>query len=355
MDLLSKCAASLVVSALTVAGVSADIRWLEKDHDFGLMKEVAGPKTGMSRFVNTGPDTVSIVEVRPSCGCTSAEFTEDALAPGDTAVIRYTYDPAMRPGKFAKHVMVTLSDGRRKSIAISGNVLGTPESLATLYPVEAGRLRLSDAVLSLGEVTWGRSPVTFVNAYILSADSVMPAATCAAKGVGLKQSSRKAGPGDVVTFSISFDSRAAGHYGDVEIPVKITDGADGDVTVPVRAFVVPDVEYLAMRQQGKSPVANITPTIVELGERMTGGALHADITVRNGGGGPLNILAVGSKSEALSFGKLPKPVKPGKTARIRMDVDINDLPSGPFRIPIIIVTDDPAHPVVTIHASGLRQ
>ena len=122
-NLMAALMAGAALSAFSASPVSS-VRWLEKDYDFGLMKEVAGPKTGQSRFVNAGRDTL----------CTTA---------GPTAVIRYTYDPAMRPGKFAKHVRVNLSDGTHASIAIKGNVLGTPESLSTLYPVEAGMLRLS--------------------------------------------------------------------------------------------------------------------------------------------------------------------------------------------------------------------
>ena len=153
--LAALCAAAALAATADPVPV-ASIRWIDRDFDFGLMKEQAGPKTGSSRFVNLGPDTVSVFSVKPSCGCTSAEFSDAPVAPGDTAVVSYTYDPHMRPGKFDKSVKVRLSNGDRYSIRITGNVLGTPESLATLFPVDAGEMRLTDAVINAGEVTFGK-------------------------------------------------------------------------------------------------------------------------------------------------------------------------------------------------------
>ena len=50
------------------------------------------------------------------------------------------------------------------TIRIRGNVLGTPESLSTLYPVEAGPLRLSEKRMAAGEVTYGKTRHFFLTA-----------------------------------------------------------------------------------------------------------------------------------------------------------------------------------------------
>lgn len=171
-----------VATLMLTLAVKAEVRWIEKDYDFGLMKEVAGPKTGHARFVNLGPDPVTIFSVRPSCGCTSAEFSDEPVAPGDTATISFTYDPTERPGRFEKSVKVRFTDGKQFSIPIRGNVLGTPESVALLFPVDAGDMRLSDSVLDLKEVTFGHTPVRFFSAYSLSLDSITPLLTTRRKG-----------------------------------------------------------------------------------------------------------------------------------------------------------------------------
>ena len=116
----------------------ADIVWIEKEYDFGLIKEEAGPKTGYARFVNTGPEEVMITGMRPRCGCTKADFPKDPIAAGDTATVSFTYDPTGRPGKFNKSVRVYIGSSETYKIPITGNVLGTPQSLSTLYPVVSG-------------------------------------------------------------------------------------------------------------------------------------------------------------------------------------------------------------------------
>lgn len=348
-------AALTAVSLLAAMSLcaTAEIRWIDRDYDFGLMKEIAGPKTGTSRFVNLGPDTVTIFSVRPSCGCTTADYSDAPIAPGDTAVVSYTYNPDMRPGKFDKSVKVRLSNGDRYSIRITGNVLGTPESLATLYPVDAGDIRLSDAVIQAGDVTFGRTRAFFVNAYSLPLDSISPVVVSGSQGLAVTPSRPKAGPGDIITYSVNFDSRRHGVYGPVEIPVTFrADAASEPATVTFHAFVLPDTEALTLHQKGKHPACDLTPDPIDLGMSVGTGRVRTELTVTNSGSGPLHILRLYAPSDAVSFGKLPKEIKPGKSARIKVEVDAASLSGGPFRIPVDVITDDPVHPHLQISVSG---
>ena len=344
---------TILTLLLLVFGAQAEIRWLDKDYDFGLMKEIAGPKTGRSHFVNLGPDAVSIIYVRPSCGCTRVNYTKDPVAPGDTATVSYTYDPAMRPGKFLKSVKVELSDGERHTIKISGNVLGTPESLSTMYPVDAGAMRLTDSVVNAGETVMGHTPVYFVNAYSLSLDTIAPRLRAATPALNVKTSSPTAGPGDLITYSLNFDSRRYGQYGPVEIPLDFTpsDASDSQTTIYFRAFVLPDAEMLRARQNGASPSASLPYAPIHLGSDISS-RITSEINIENTGTGPLHILRVAPGSDAIVFGKIPKEIKPGKSSRLKFFVDPSSLPSGPFRLDIDIITDDPDHPHHRLNLTG---
>lgn len=200
---------------------NAEITWLEKEYDFGLMKEEAGKKTGYARFVNNGPDTVCITGVKPSCGCTSADYTDTPLAPGDTATVSFTYDPKGRPGRFNKSVRVYVGNTDTYRIAIKGNVLGTPESLAALYPVESGPLRLSTALLTGGEIKKNSSRHFFVNGYNQQSDTIHPKIVCREKALSVEASSDSVGPGDIVTYSFYLTARQLPDSGFINIPVRI--------------------------------------------------------------------------------------------------------------------------------------
>ena len=86
---------SVIIAALALSA-SADVTWLETTHDFGAFQEDLGPVSCQFRFVNTNPEPVAIVAARASCGCTTPQYPREAIAPGDTAVITVSYDPAKR-------------------------------------------------------------------------------------------------------------------------------------------------------------------------------------------------------------------------------------------------------------------
>lgn len=54
----------MLLALLVPAVARGEIVWLEKEYDFGLMKEEAGPKTGSVRLVNTGPEEAVITGAR---------------------------------------------------------------------------------------------------------------------------------------------------------------------------------------------------------------------------------------------------------------------------------------------------
>lgn len=338
----------ILASARQDKSASQQIRWIEKDYDFGLMKEIAGPKTGTSRFVNIGSDTISIADVRPSCGCTSADFSDTPIAPGDTARISYTYNPAMRPGKFIKHVKVRFADNSRASIEIRGNVLGTPESLSQLYPFGNETLHLSDSILTVGEIAMGRAPVTFVNAYVLSTDSVTPVVSSPSDALKISASQQKGGPGDIITYSLDFDSRKHGQYGTVEIPITFTLDDEQPASATFRTFVIPDTEYLRIKQNGKTPACDLSPNPITVSDlthkHFDDSEVKTEFEVINEGNGPLEILRIYSDDPAITIRKAPKIVKPNKRATVKLTINPAKLYSNPARIPVEVITSDPIHP-----------
>lgn len=57
-------------------------------------------------FTNSGEEALVINNVRPSCGCTVADYPHTPIAPGETATVKATYN-ARSVGAFRKTVTVT--------------------------------------------------------------------------------------------------------------------------------------------------------------------------------------------------------------------------------------------------------
>lgn len=162
----------------------------------------------------------------------------------------------------------------------------------------------------------------------------------------------------MLTYSVDFDSRSYGAYGPVELPISFTANPSKPdsqpVTVTVRAFVVPDREMLLASQGKKNPRFELDANPLNLGSGIGDGRLAAEVEIRNGGNGPLHILSVSPGSQAVTAGKLPKEIKPGKTAKLKLQIDASRLPDGAFRLPLEFVTDDPDHPRMTLNLTGER-
>ena len=95
----------------------------EQDHDFGEIPR-GKPVTFVFTFKNTDSAPISIETVRTTCGCTAAEWTQDAILPGETGQISIEYD-AYKSGAFRKKIKVFFDRQKKgETLWIRGEVEG---------------------------------------------------------------------------------------------------------------------------------------------------------------------------------------------------------------------------------------
>jgi len=73
----------------------AEFKFEKETHDFGKIPQ-GKPVTHVFTFTNVGTDPIIISEVKPSCGCSVAEFTKTPVKPGETGTISVTYNAAAK-------------------------------------------------------------------------------------------------------------------------------------------------------------------------------------------------------------------------------------------------------------------
>ena len=84
----------------------ATIAFDKLDHDFGTFKESDGKVSAIFTFTNLGNSPLIIANVVASCGCTTPEWTQEPVAPGEQGYIKAIYDPANRIYFFERTLMV---------------------------------------------------------------------------------------------------------------------------------------------------------------------------------------------------------------------------------------------------------
>ena len=82
------------------------VEWLDgMDRDFGKMKEGENLEVSF-RFKNVGDKPLVISNVTASCGCTVPETPKKPYAPGETGVIKASFNSSGKPGSQSKQVNV---------------------------------------------------------------------------------------------------------------------------------------------------------------------------------------------------------------------------------------------------------
>lgn len=125
----------LLLMMLAVVGITqaadkskGSIKFEKTLYDFGNIKEDGGKVTHEFEFTNTGKDPIKITSARAECGCTTPEYPKGEIAPGESRVIKVTYNPLGRPGGFTKVVTVRCTGNPGKvNLKIRGTVLPKSE------------------------------------------------------------------------------------------------------------------------------------------------------------------------------------------------------------------------------------
>ena len=124
-----KTVAPVTVTAPEVTPPAETLALKESEFNFGKIPQ-GKPVTHIFEITNTGKDSLKIVNVQASCGCTTPEWERDKpLAAGSTAKITVGYNAAAE-GPFTKAITITYNGNQVKQFFIKGEVWKTPASSA---------------------------------------------------------------------------------------------------------------------------------------------------------------------------------------------------------------------------------
>ena len=110
------------IFAQTTAKVTSVIDWTGKTYDFGKIPQ-GKPVTAEFQFKNPSMVPLIIYSVKPSCGCTVADYPKEPVPPQKTGTIKVTFNAAS-PGFFQKSVVVATNAGEEsETLIFKGEVI----------------------------------------------------------------------------------------------------------------------------------------------------------------------------------------------------------------------------------------
>lgn len=100
----------------------------ETEHSFGKIPQ-GKPVYYSFEITNTSAQALKLDDVHASCGCTTPEWSKDAIAAGATTVIKVGFNAAAE-GPFERSITITYNTNQTKELKIKGTVWKVPEGTA---------------------------------------------------------------------------------------------------------------------------------------------------------------------------------------------------------------------------------
>lgn len=209
-------------------------------HDFGTISDDASVSHTF-KFKNTGDKTITINNVHPSCGCTSAPLTKKTYGPGEDGQIDITFNPTNRRGKEVKHITVDTDEppgGKRYEITFDVEIL--PRVTMEPMSVTIGEVRLGKAGQMVLTVTGRGADFDITDAKAKDPTFIVER--------GTRETVEQDGEKLVkIGYNVKMPEGAKlGPYRSV-LELKTTDAKRATVSVPLSADVVGDVRVLPDR------------------------------------------------------------------------------------------------------------
>lgn len=104
----------------------------QAEYDFGKIPQ-GKPVYYSFEFLNKGSQPLKLDNVQATCGCTTPEWSKEAVAPGASEKIKVGYNAATE-GYFEKFITLTYNGNQTKQIKIKGTVWKAPPASAPANP-----------------------------------------------------------------------------------------------------------------------------------------------------------------------------------------------------------------------------
>lgn len=335
--------------------VGPNLSWNNERHSFGEIKEQNGKVTHQFEFSNTGNEPLVITNVRPSCGCTSSDYTKEPIAPGGKGYVSATFNPLRRPGKFSKTITVTSNATPPTTVLrFTGNVIAKPKTIEDRYPRQVGNLRLKTNHLALARVSNTQVKTDSVPMANLTANELKIEFQNVPDHIKIKAVPETLKPQATGYIEVTYDATKKNDWGFLmdKIIISINGNTNNNKNrLSVSASIAEDFSALTSKQRANAPKIKFDSKIFNFGTIKQGEKVSYKFKFSNLGKSDLVIRKTKASCGCTVFNLDKEVIPAGENAEF--DVTFNS--TGKMNRQnksITIITNDPENSQVSIRITG---
>lgn len=344
---------ALIACSLSAFGQTS-LQFGSTEWNFGSIREESGPIAHSFEATNRSEHPEVILDVSSTCGCTKPEFSRRPVRPGETTTVTVRFNPAGQSGTIDRTLVVYGSGNQTIGrLRITGRVEPRARTIEERFPVAAGDgVRLSNNYLPFETLPHGRETGADIG-IANESDSPRQIRFVGERTSGLLaiEAPEVLLPGEEATVRIVYRiPEGYGRYGTVNDRYTLeVDGRRQSVRITTRGILVD-----APQPAGTAaPAARLSSGAVSTGDlKRMGGRQQVPVSLRNEGGSTLRVRAVEIPEGTTCTLEAGTQIAPGGSVPFEVGIDPSERDFGVASERILIVTDDPKHPVLRLRITA---
>lgn len=301
---------------------------------------------------NSGDRPLVISSVRTSCGCTTADFPKEAVAPGQSFKVSATYD-AKQMGHFQKQLALFSNAGERPFIlSIKGVVVQKTGNFKGMYPYTIGALRADTNEVEFNDVNRGDMPIVKIHLLNDSDQTVEPQLMHLPPYLRGEIKPLRIAPGHTGTATLQLDSRKLRELGLTQTSIYLGahpgEKVAADKEIPVNTILLPDLDNLTEAEKADAPKISLSKGRIDLGEFGNKSHKRDEIIITNQGKTTLTIRKLQMLTGGLEVSLSKQKIEPGGKAKLKVTASAEGLRKVRSRTRILMITNDPSQTKIII-------
>lgn len=314
------------------------------------------PVTAVYEFRNKGSRKLRIEKVLPDCNCTVVDYPKGEV--GDKFQIRMTYD-ARQLGHFDKQAAVVFSGSKKPLyIRMQGVVLADYVDLSSSYPVEMGDLRLDKNDLEYDDVNKGDWLTQEIHIYNNGTSACRPNLMHLPPYLSAQTVPEELKRGETGIITVTLNSSKLRDYGLTQTAVYLAanpgDKVRSDHEIGVSAVLLPALQGLTGAQRQQAAKLQLSSERVDIAFEGKS-KKTAVINIANVGRSELKISSLQMFTSGLKISLGKSRLRPGESTKLKITAIRSDLQKVRTRPRVLMITNDPDKPKVTIAINAKDQ